>query len=520
MHNSGLCLSIIVMFLPYLQRFPKRCMLLVLLYLCLINHGHAKMVDGAVDCSKFSENSQVFLDALKGHGHVIAAFTAASCSHCNKSNIVNVEFSKLLGESNITKVKFFVVDMDSKDCADVSKDFSLTSLPAVILVQKGKKHRYYSGTVSASALLAYSLKISSAPFVTVSSIPAFLNFVVAHDIVVVGFFRGSGDKEELADFRSASKLMQLRHNVHFVLVTSAAAVLNAIDLNLIKSSPSACIFNNMDLPPQKRDWRKTKTACTTLSDLDGTFASWIGPNALRIIDQISSENSLFYEDAKLPMILLFLNATKDTKPLLHEFEIAAENLRGLASFAWSDDSDFSARKVTLGVPAHLSPALAINTWAGDKNQYVFPQSQELNARNIQNWVRSYLSGQLKAKVVVDSAPSIDWGFVQSVTFSKFDVVFDTAVDAVVLFFSPQQRQETDMIALQFKRAAERLRTLGVKTMALYAFDVETNPSIPSSVEFKKLPSICIIPASKKTPPFTYYHGKGKGDHIPAPIGSL
>jgi len=426
---------------------------------------------------------------------------------------VNREFSNLLAESNITKVKFFVVDADSKDCADVSKEFSLSSLPAVIVVQKGRKHRYYSGPVGASAMLAYSFKISQAPFVTVSSMAAFFDFAVAHDIVVAGFFRGSGDKDELSDFRSASKLMQLRHNVHFVLVTSTAAISNAIDLNLIKSSPSACIFNNMDLPLQKRDWRKAKTACTTLSDLDGTFESWIGPNALRIIDQISSENALFYEDAKLPMILLFLNATKDTRALLHELKVAAENLRGLASFAWSDDSDLSARKVTLGVPAHLSPALAINTWAGDKNQYVFPSSQELNARNIQNWVRSYLSGQLKPKVIVDSAPAVDWGFVQSLTSSKFDVVFDTAIDAVVLFFSPQQLQETDIIALQFKRAAERLHTLEVKTMALYAFNVETNPSIPSSVEFQKLPSICIIPANKKAPPFTYYHGKGKGNRI-------
>jgi hypothetical protein len=188
----------------------------------------------------------------------------------------------------------------------------------------------------------------------------------------------------------------------------------------------------------------------------------------------------------------------------------------MASFAWSNDAETVTKKITLGIPAHISPALAINTWFGDKNQYVFPSTQELNARNIQNWVRSYLSGQLKPKVVVNSAPQIDWGFVQVLTLSKFDVVYDTAVDAVVLFFSHMQHQETEIIALQFKRAAERLRSLGVNTMPLYAFDVETNPSLPSSVEFHRLPSICIIPANKKAPPFTYYNGKGRGDRIHAP----
>jgi hypothetical protein len=124
-----------------------------------------------------------------------------------------------------------------------------------------------------------------------------------------------------------------------------------------------------------------------------------------------------------------------------------------------------------------------------------------------------LSGQLQPKIAVNSAPAIDWGFVQTLTFAKFDVVYSSAVDAVVLFFSHTQRQETEIIALQFKRAAERLRKVGVKSMILYSYDVETNPSLPKSVDFHKLPSICIVPANKKAPPFTYYNGKGKGGHV-------
>ncbi len=484
-----------------------------MLFFCAIYQGLAQNVDGAVKCRFFWEESQAFLGASKGRGFVIAAFTAASCSHCNKSNIIYREFSQLLGQSNITKVKFYVVDMDSEHCADISKDFSLMSLPAVVLLQKGPKHQHYSGPTGASDLLAYSFKISHSSYSSFSSMPALLDFAVAHDVVVAGFFRGSGDKEEIADFKSASKFMQFRHNVHFAMVSSPASVSNAVDLNLIKGSPSACIFNNLGVPLQSRSWQKAKTSCTSLSDLDAPLSSWIGPSALRLVDEITSENSLFYEEAKLPMVLMFFNASKDNTALLLEFERAADNMRGLASFAWSNDADSVARKVSLGVAADVSPALAINTWIGDKNQYVFPSSQPLNARNIQNWARSYLSGQLKPKVVPNTSPPIDWGFVQSLTFSKFDVVFDAAVDAVVLFFSHMQRQETDIITLQFKRAAERLRTLGVKTMILYAYDVETNPSLPSSVEFHKLPSICIIPARKKEPPFTYYNGKGKGDRM-------
>jgi hypothetical protein len=487
--------------------------LLVLLFFSPYHHGLAENVDGAVECRIFWEESQAFLDASKGRGFVIAAFTAASCSHCNKSNIIYREFSQLLRESNITKVKFFVVDMDSKHCADISKDFSVMSLPAVILLQKGPKHQHYSGPAGASALLSYSFKISQSSYTTFSSLPAFLDFAVAHDVVVAGFFRGSGDKEEIVDFKSASKFMQFRHNVHFAMVSSLTSVSDAVDLNLIKVSPSACIFNNLGVPLQLRSWHKAKTSCTILSELDAPLSSWIGPNALRLVDEITSENSLFYEEAKLPMVLMFFNASNDNRGLLLEFEMAADNMRGLVSFAWSSDADSVARKVTLGVAAHVSPALAINTWIGDKNQYVFPSSQQLNSRNIQTWVRSYLSGQLKPKVVPNSSPPIDWGFVQSLTLSKFDVVFDAAVDAVVLFFSHMQRQETEIITLQFKRAAERLRTLGVKTMILYAYDVETNPSLPSSVEFHKLPSICIIPARKKETPFTYYNGKGKGDRL-------
>jgi thiol-disulfide isomerase/thioredoxin len=487
---------------------------IALLFLCRNNLGLAKMVDGTVECRVFSEESQAFLDAPKRNNLVITAFTASSCSHCNRTNMVYKEFSKLLGESNITRVKFFAVDMDSKHCADVSKDFDVNSLPAVIVLQKGQKFRYYSGPVEALALLSYSFKISQSSFSTFTSMATFLDFANTRDVVVAGFFRGNGDKDELADFRSSSKLMQLRHNVYFAMLTSPAAISNSIDIQMIKSSPSACIFNNINVPIQMRDWHKTKTSCTTLSDLDGSLANWIGPNALRLVDEVTSENSLFYEDAKLPMMLMFMNATNDNSVLLHEFEMAAENLRGKALFAWSNDADSPAKKVALGVPAHVSPALAVNTWSGETNQYVFPPSQHLNARNIENWVRSYLSGQVKPKVVVNSAPPIDFGgFVQSLTFSKFNIVYDTAVDAVVLFFSHMQRQETEIIALQFKRAAERLRSVGVKTMTLYAYDVETNPSLPKNVDFHKLPSICIIPASKKAPPFTYYNGKGKGDYI-------
>jgi hypothetical protein len=403
--------------------------------------------------------------------------------------------------------------MDSKHCADISKDFEMNSLPAVIVLQRGQKHRYYAGPVEASALLSYSFKISQSPFSTFSSVAAFLDFAVARDVVIAGFFLGSDDKDELADFRAASKLMQLRHNVYFATLISPSAVSDAIDLKITKSSPSACIFNNLGVPLKMRDWHQTKNSCTTLSELDGSFAAWIGPNSLRLVDEITSENSLFYEDAKLPMILMFMNTSNDNRALLHQFEMAAENLRGLASFAWSNDADTAARKVTLGVPAHISPAVAINTWTGETRQYVFPPSEHLSARNIQNWVRSYLSGQLQPKIAVNSAPAIDWGFVQTLTFAKFDVVYSSAVDAVVLFFSHTQRQETEIIALQFKRAAERLRKVGVKSMILYSYDVETNPSLPKSVDFHKLPSICIVPANKKAPPFTYYNGKGKGGHV-------
>jgi hypothetical protein len=408
--------------------------------------------------------------------------------------------------------------MDSKNCADISKQFSLNSLPSLMLLQKGQKHREYIGPVRAAALLSYSFKISQAPITTFSSISSLLDYAVMHDVVVTGFFSGSQDKDELADFKVASKFMQLRHNVYFAMVTSPAAVSNALELNLIRSSPSSCIFNNLNIAQDMRNWRKTKTACTTLSELEGSLSDWIGPNALRLVDQVTGENSLFYEDAKLPMVLLFLKETEDNRVLLHEFEAAAENLKALASFAWTHDSD--AKKVTLGIPTHVSPALAINTWSGDQNQYVFPPSEQLDARSIQNWVRRYLSGQLKPKVVVASAPPMDWGHVQSLTFSKFDVVYDTSIDAVVLFYSHLQRQETEVIALQFKRAAERLRTLAVNTMTLFAFDVETNPSIPSGVEFHKLPSICMISAGKKAPPFTYYSGKGKGDLIHAVTSAL
>jgi len=360
-------------------------------------------------------------------------------------------------------------------------------------------------------LRRYGQKLQAPSVQELVSAEEVLSFSTEHSVSVIGFFGDDEYEEEEEEFGEAGEAFRYVHNVYLAKVKSSALVRRFAGTDKwFKKTPSVVVFRNFEKDDADRD----EVLITELADQ--SLQDWIATRAVRLVDEITGQNFVYYESLRLPMLLLFVDKQVQNSAVLKHFKAVARDYQGRISFAFIDGKVHAARKVALGLIDDNLPALAFNTMTGAL--YPFPTHLPLSESTIRRHVEDFLAGRLQEKPKSQSEEEVGAaheeavkdgadGLVEVTLKSFHTVCMDPTADVMVLFYNPQSQVSKDFWPY-FRKTVERFQALGIKTLKVARYDVARN-QMPSHVELDSLPALMMFPAKDKSPPYKLFHGKAK-----------
>jgi len=461
--------------------------------------------------------AQSFSKICKKHINLAVVFSATSCLHCTDFEPAYRWATPSMEADGVSVAR---IDVDSnKEFAD---DHGVTSLPAIKMFHKCKPKGSYKGVHSIKGMRNYTKKVTGQPYTHLRTRAEVAAFAKAHPISIIGFFeKPDMESDEVDDFAEAATDLQYSHNTYFGMVNKRdvmAPFKGQADSFWIKKSPSIVIFRNTEEGGVGDDDDQERDALL-MSELNTNLRDWIMQKSVRLVDEITNHNFVYYESLKRPMVLLFLDRKAANRGVLNAIKAVARRHENKLTFGWLDGHAYAGKMSALGLTSGTLPALAINTM--QHGRFAFPASGEFTEAAISQWIDEFIAGRLEQGSQAESAAARGEGGglmskspepvkglveVSKDTFIS-EVLQDSQHDVVVLFHTSTQESSSNF-HLYWKKVVERFSALGIKSVKLARYDV-ANHQVPREVDFEATPAIIMFPASDKTPPFPVFHGKGK-----------
>ena len=479
--------------------------------------------------------------AAKHTALTLAGFSAPSCGP--RCQALEPEYAKFAAAWPRERGLLFArVDVD-KHRSPIGR-YGLESLPALVLFRKGRtEFAKYDGAHTAAALGEYAAKVTGSPVATLATAQAAADFAAAHTenatVLVAAFKRARGDEYE--EWRAAAEVLSMRAGVWLgeVIGADAAAAMKAAPRRWLQRTPALVLFRRKEAG----DGAHEQPAWVALEELSSGIEDWVGKAAIPLVGQLSPMTFAQYERLLLPMVLLFLEYDAKGKPLpasaaaLEALWTVARRYRGRLVFLRGDGKKYAQKRKVLGLHGGALPAMSINTNDGRTLPFSRGSFSQLE---IESYVKSYLSGSIAAKTAgVDSRAEkgspkpmqplsgvrgdahadafSDARQGDSVVPCTSDNLADTVLDRysdVLLLLQSHDSADCQSFYRYVKRASDRFAVLGVKSVKVAKFDVERHV-LPAalSIQYTSLPTLVFFPAKSKGPPYRYYSGKGKAQHL-------
>lgn len=294
----------------------------------------------------FNSTAKSIKKECKKHINLMVIFTAASCLHCPDFEPAYRWSMAAMKERGVEVAR---IDVDkNKEFAD---EHGVTSLPAIKFFHKCKDKGLFKGTHSKAALEAYVKKVTDPVTTTLRTSQEVEAFSKAHPVSVIGFFANpSGESDEIDDFSEAAAELQYTHNTYFAIVrdrNAMAPYMGKADSLWFKKSPSTVIFRNIDGDEQERD-------TLLMSELNARLQDWIMDKSVRLVDEITSGNFVYYESLRRPMLLLFLDKEANNRALLKSIKAVANRYKGVLSCGWLDGKMYAGEPQNWLPPRNLT----------------------------------------------------------------------------------------------------------------------------------------------------------------------
>lgn len=508
----------------------------------------------------FNITRKNFTQVVSHHKLMLVGFSSYNCHKCIQLEPSYRNISEQLRELSIP---FGRADVDKMK--SIAAEVGAIELPALILFQK-MRPIVYRGSQDSAAVMTFIRKQLEPPAKVLKTVADVNNFVVSrtngnHGIstsMAVGFFSEHQDIEEddYQEYMEVAKELQLNEDIYFGVVTSPATANWFKQNKTIDRTPSLLMVG---------DGGQHTINLDELYGDNAGIQSWIVKNSLPLVGKMTGQNFLMYEKQGLPILMMFLDLTDEqanaqpgfvsgksgelyNELLLEEFRLAAREHQNRILFVYLDGVQHQDQMKSLGLYGGRErlPSLAFNT--RDGSQVPFPEELPINKDTILQFCADYISGKLRnvddtkemAKKALQSAlpinqknkatrkatkkaPPVVQGVseqfgdgirgdqaVVTVTLKNFDEVVRNEEKDVVLLLHSQDCEPCAHFAVYFKRMADRFQAMGIPSLTIVRMDVSSeSPPKEMNLMVGKLPLLAMIPASDKTPPWTFYSGLSK-----------
>jgi len=363
-------------------------------------------------------NKGNFGQATTDNEFILVEFYAPWCGHCKALAPEYEKAAKTLAEKE-SPVKLGKVDATQDQ--ELAEQYQVRGYPTLKFFRNGNPIDY-SGGRQADDIVNWLLKKTGPPATNLPSVDEAKAFVEAANVAVIGFF-----KDQTTDLAKA--------------FLSVASGIDDIPFGI---SDSDDVFGSYEVKDGTVVLFKTfdEGQVTYDGEADESIIKkFIQSNSLPLLVEFNHETAqkIFGGEIK-SHLLLFLNKGDETyKEVTEAARSVAKPFREQVLFVTIDANEEDHQRILefFGMKKSEVPAARLIKLEEDMAKYK-PQSEELTADNLKQFVQDFLDGKLKQHLLSQDLPE-DWNKnpVQVLVASNFDsVAKDTEKDVLVEFYAP------------------------------------------------------------------------------------
>ncbi|XP_031347999.1 protein disulfide-isomerase-like [Photinus pyralis] len=403
--------------------------------LCTFCKGEVTKVDGGV----VTLTKQNFNSFISTNAYVFVKFYAPTCGYCK---LLAPEYSKV-GEILLNKgSSVALAEVDATLETSLAKEYGIKGYPTIKLFRNGAPLNYTGGRTS-EEIARWLNKKTGPPAQNLINVVDAKTLIDENEAIAIGFFEDKSSKDARGFLQVADE------NNEFVFgITSDPDIFreysaNDGDILVYNRFNGRKLHFNLDL---------------SVNNLHNVLFE-ISPPLLTEYN-VKSVRKFFEGEIKDFLFLFLRKSVPESSNLEEEARSVARSFKGKVLFI-TVDADKVANKELLDyleVPMRDVPTMRIVNANHDSTSFI-PESYDVTANTIEEFVQSYLNGELYPTSSSEELPD-DWnkGTIYKLVGSNFySVVFDAEKDVLVNFHVPWSR-ECQGLAPIFAEVSEHLRS--------------------------------------------------------------
>lgn len=498
--------------------------------------------------------------ALKNAGGrgVFIGFSAGSCNYCT---VHEAEWSSYLVHSNALPATVRLPQMvwvDGDRERSLLRRHEVQEIPALVLAWHDR-WTPYSGLHTRAAMAAFGSAHLSPAAIELDSEAALQRLITEQQLVLprsdvddlaispillLGFFNDLDDEaDEVDDFvHAASDLRKVRTDTAvraaYIRVSRGILAKYTKERRWFEAAPSAVVL--LGGVPSHGGSGSGGGGSYRLSERDEdnlSLGMWAARAALPEVGELSGATFAAYAATSLPMLMAFVKppAAQVAAPLLAVLRAVAARYRSKLCVVTCDGVGHAPKMLSLGLqPDAPLPQLAINT--KDGRQLPFPTRKEVSEKQLALFVAAFLGERLPPPLPATPPPSSPptagrdptkinegWssdegrlgGTITELTAASFEsVALDVTKDVLLLLHAPASVCDScATFAPFFQKVADRVAQLGLSArLSLAQLDVQLVSPLPKTLQavpLHSLPTVLMLPASRKEPPLPLFDGNAR-----------
>jgi len=420
-----------------------------------------------------------FQEAVTQNNLIMVEFFAPWCGHCKK---LAPEYETAATQVKEEGLTFAKVDATTEENQALASAFAVRGYPTLKLFRNGQYAADYQGGRTAADLVNYMRR---------QALPSVSEFTSAEElesakknnkVLVVGFFENKESEEYKQYIASAERL---RESFTFGAVFDSTVA----GSQEVFAFPTVVLFKQFD----------EGKAVLPAADL-ATLESFVVANSLPLLDEVGPTNYNFYMSTGKPIVFVFLELGKagEKESFTQKLSEIARRTKGKLNWVFIDQAKYGRYGERLGLSGQVVPAIAIEVPSGP--HYAFDEQTIITETTVNQWIDSYLSGELKPTIKSEPIPATNDEPVKVVVADSFgDLVLNNDKDVLVEFYAPWCGHCKNLAPI-YEDLASSLSS--VDTLVITKIDATANDVDPK-FNVQGFPTIKLFAAGKKDTPIDY-----------------
>eukprot|EP00002_Diphylleia_rotans_P024883 TRINITY_DN4910_c0_g1_i1.p1 TRINITY_DN4910_c0_g1~~TRINITY_DN4910_c0_g1_i1.p1 ORF type:complete len:502 (-),score=114.96 TRINITY_DN4910_c0_g1_i1:409-1914(-) len=376
--------------------------------------------------------------------------------------------------------RIFFAEIDAAENTRVAETYKITAYPMIYVFRAGNYIEYH-GARSIEKLTAF-FERELLPAVTIlNTVQGAAPFLSSDRVVVFGYFE-SAESQEYLDFAHVAS--GYRQEIRFAATFSPAVA----EKYGFAVAPAVAMFKLFDEPRH---------------DFDGEFNqqsldAFINLYSIPLSDELVPEVYRFYIDSGFPLVLAFVDPTNESakNDVTSMLVQLGAKYRGQLTFAWINAKTYSEFMHSMGLDTNYLPGILLQSFQPSA-RYLY--DGEVSNSTLDQWITSYLDGELKAHARSEPLPERNDGFVTVVVGDNYhDIVYDTNADVFVEYYAPWC-EHCQNLAPTWEDLGYVYRH--IQSLTIAKMDATANDVIGLNIE--AYPTLFFYPANAKDSPIEY-----------------